>query len=126
MFKVTKKVKSVSKSRKPKLTWEDVQEDNPTLAAFMKRREDAQKRLQDLTDTEFWVMLIFQSEDQKNEFLQSVKGVPILYESYVDGETFASKLGIKVTPHSGKPFVPMVEKKLKEMVRPEVLGFSFG
>jgi hypothetical protein len=59
------------------------------------------KRRQDVTDSEYWVALCFESREQKEEFLRKLtaRGVSTEGEDkYVDGRKFARMLGVAVTP----------------------------
>ena len=72
-------------------------------------------RNDDKMDIGFYLCLVFQSFEQKWEFLNALKDVPTLYGSYVDGQTLAKKLGIKVKPNTQKPFHTHVQDKLKDL-----------
>jgi hypothetical protein len=59
---------------------------------------------------------VFQSYEQKHDFLNQIKDVPTQYGMYVDGETLANVIGLPVTPNTQRPVTVPVDKKLSEMV----------
>lgn len=83
-------------------------EDDPKLKAFLEARKKSRLRGQDKTETNFWVCLVFQSWDQKQEFLRQIEDLPTKYGMYVDGEAFAERVGIKVSPNKEKKHVSRV------------------
>ncbi len=102
--------------KKEKLTPSDVAEDNPKLAKFIEQREKSRARGKDKNELNFWVCLIFQSYDQKIEFLNSLPDLQVKYGMYVDGEVFAEAMGIRITPNTQKPFQSPLDKNLIERV----------
>lgn len=106
------------KKGKQKLKPEDVQENNPQLAEFLRQRRKAEARMNDAADLDFYLVMVFQSEKQKDEFLDNMPGqVPVLYNMYVDGQTLASAIGIEgVTPNVQGPFQSPTNKRLTARV----------
>lgn len=101
------------KAGKKKLMPEDVAEDNPQLAEFLRQRRKAEARMNDAAEIDFYLCLVFQSEKQKDEFLDNLPGqVDVLYNMYVDGESLSQVLGIKVTPNTQGPFQSPLNKRL--------------
>jgi hypothetical protein len=101
--------------KKEKLTMTDIAEDNPNLAKFIEQREKSRERGKDKNELNFWICLIFQSYDQKTEFIKHLpEGTEIKYEKYVDGEALADALNISVTKNTQKPFTSKVESGLAE------------
>jgi len=100
--------------KKGRLKPEDVQEDNPELADFLRKRRRAEARMADSGELDFYLCLVFQSEKQKNEFLDNLPGqVRVLYNMYVDGEGMALALGIEgVTPNTFGPLQSPLNKRL--------------
>lgn len=99
---------------KQKLRPEDVAEDNPQLAEFLRQRRKAEARMNDAADLDFYLCLVFQSEAQKQQFLDNLpEPVDVLYDMYVDGETLAKTVGIEgVTPNTHGPFQSPLNKRL--------------
>ena len=77
---------------------------HPGLRKLLERRgEEATERRGtnkhlDKDEAEFWLCLVFQSNAQLQEFMQHIPEVPILYNAYVDGESFAEVIGKPVSP----------------------------
>ena len=100
---------------KSELTKEDVLEDNPKLQKFIEAREKSRERGKDKNELNFWVCLVFQSYDQKHEFLKQLpEGLSVKYGMYVDGEAFAEAVGNSITPNSQKPHESKLDNTLKE------------
>jgi hypothetical protein len=93
-----------------------LKESNPKLDEFIAAREASRERGQDKGEVNFWVCLVFQSYEQKHEFLNQVKDVPTQYGMYVDGEALARAVGLPVAPNIQKPVTVPIDKKLSEMV----------
>lgn len=110
------KPKDEQDQKKEKLTLSDIAEDNPKLAKFIEQREKSRARGKDKNELNFWVCLIFQSYDQKIEFLNSLPDLQVKYGMYVDGEAFAEATGIRITPNTQKPFQSPLDKNLIERV----------
>lgn len=66
------------------------------LSAFQQRAKTEQDRFADVTDSEYWVCLCFQSREQAEAFAAGAK-LPA-GEKYVDGRKFARRLGIELPP----------------------------
>lgn len=64
----------------------------------------------------FWVCLVFDDWDQKQESLGKIADLPVLYGMYADGEAFAEKVGLQVTPSAKKPAETPLDKKLSALV----------
>jgi hypothetical protein len=103
--------------KKEKLTMADISEDNPKLAKFIEQREKSRARGKDKNELNFWVCLIFQSYDQKAEFIKSLpEGMEIKYGKYVDGEALADTLHLAITINMQKPFTSKLEEGLAKKV----------
>ena len=100
---------------KEKPTLADMAEDNPKLAKFIAAREVSRARGADKGEVNFWVCLVFQSWDQKQEFLKQVPDVPTRYGMYADGEAFSAAVGKPVTPSTQKPVKVPLDAALSEM-----------
>lgn len=102
------------KAKKERLKPEDVQEDNPQLAEFLRQRRKSEARMNDASELDFYLVMVFQSEQQKNEFLDNIPGeVDVLYNMYVDGQSLAEAIGIEeVTPNKQGPFQSPLNKRL--------------
>lgn len=97
------------------LTLDDIAEDSKTIERFKQER----LRRVDAKDVSFWSAIVFQSLDQKREFLEAISKMKIdsLYEGqYIDGQQLCKKLGIKVTPNQCKPDNNPFSKRLAGMV----------
>lgn len=101
------------------LTPEDVAEDSETI----KRYKAERLRRLDHGDLEHYACLVFQSRDQKEEFLAIIKErVPVLYNMYIDGQTFANEYGFEVTQNECPPLKRPFNKKLASMVDAQSLS----
>ena len=60
---------------------------------FMARANTDQKRLDLVTDSEFWCCLCFETREQKNAFLEAT-GFGEADDKYVDGRVAARKMGL--------------------------------
>ena len=96
-----------------------VEERGEKLLAFIEARKIARQNMADQGEVNFWVCLVFQSHEQKLEFLREIVDVPILYGMYVDGQAFADFVGVPVTPNNLKPILSRVNKKLAGMALDE-------
>jgi len=100
----------------PESATEELEDRSQALQDFIKKRQDSSKRGYDKADPNYWVCLVFQSWEQKQEFLFNIEDVPVLYGMYADGQTLASRVGIEVTPNTQKPVMSPLDKKLMAMV----------
>jgi len=94
----------------------DTSEDSPDLAAFIERRRKSRERAADKQDSSFWLCLVFQSTDQKFEFLERFPNLETRYGMYVNGETFAEATGVSVTPNGQNPVVSPLDQALSDRV----------
>lgn len=79
-----------------KLSLEEISEDNPRLKAFL---DGTFKEPPNVQQVEFFLCLVFQSDNQMLEFLSKLpKNVKTLDNCYVDGEELANAVGIKLAP----------------------------
>lgn len=92
----------------------DISEDNPKLAKFIEKREKSRMRGKDIGELNFWLCLIFQSYEQKIEFLSKIADLETKYGMYVDGEVFAAKFGIDIKHNEQKHITPRIEQNLVE------------
>lgn len=95
---------------------ETLEEQSATLQEFIERRKASQARGNDKAENNFWVCLVFQSYQQKYEFLYAIQHVPVLYGMYADGQALAESVGITVTPNTQKPVQSPLDKKLAALV----------
>lgn len=136
-FGVKKKIKKAAKKKaaakkwiNPELTEDDVREDNPELTEFLKPKEIdpekqrfnrenelAKKKQNDQNDAHFYVCVVFQSWDQKVEFLDQIPEVLAVDDIFIDGETFAKAVGKPVTHNQLPPFDTRVSGKLSERAK---------
>lgn len=93
---------------------EVVEEKHPRLQAIIDARKNSAEKFKDRVEVNFWTCLVFQSYEQKMEFLKQVKA-PVLYGMYVDGQELATELGYKVTPNSATPISSPLSSKLSSM-----------
>lgn len=127
MFSIQKKSKK--KTVKSALKKEDLSEDEKKLKAFIAEREKGSRRMEDRYETNFWVCLVFNSWDQKQEFLRQVPVKSLFNGMYVDGESFAEQVGKPVKKNAQKGYKTVVQKRLANMVIPserERAETSFG
>lgn len=104
---------SYNKKHKGRLRPEDVEEDNPELAKFLRQRYKAEEKMKDKDEIAFYLVLVFQSEAQKDEFLDNIPGeVGVLYNMYVDGQSLAEAIEIPITPCSQGTIMSPLHKRL--------------
>jgi hypothetical protein len=73
------------------------QEISATLAAIKAEKKERRDQYRTLTDPNFYLVVCFQSTDQKNEFLQK-SGWAEEDAKYLDGLELAARLGVDVQP----------------------------
>jgi hypothetical protein len=95
---------------------DEISEESQKLQEFIRRRKESVSRGNDKAEVNFWVCLVFQSWLQKMEFLEKIADVPVLYGMYADGECFAERVGLAVTPNAQKPHTSPLEAKLQALV----------
>lgn len=104
------------RATEPEIAQDRLDEQSTKLAEFIERRRDSQARGNDKADANFWVCLVFQSWDQKQEFLFAIQDVPVLYGMYADGQTLAQRLGYAITPNAQREIQSHLDKKLVALV----------
>lgn len=97
---------------KKRLTKNDIAEDKPELEAFIAARKKAKERGKDKVETNFWLCLVFQSYDQKMEFLKQFPTMTPKYALYIDGELFAKTIGVDLSLNIQSPIQSRLEKEL--------------
>jgi len=93
-----------------------ISEESQKLQEFIARRKASMQRGNDKAEVNFWVCLVFQSWLQKQEFLAKIQEVPVLYGMYADGEAFAARVGLAVTPNLQRTLMSPLDKKLQALV----------
>lgn len=106
----------------PEQAADKLTEQSETLEAFIAARKKSTERGNDKAETNFWVCLVFQSWEQKQEFLFAIKDIPVLYGMYADGQTLAQRLGIRVTPNAQREITSPLDKKLMALVEPSLVS----
>lgn len=92
----------------PNVEQEIVKELDEITKAFQAKKKNERDSYLQNTDTGYWTVLVFQTREQKDEFLSGV-GVPLDDgDKYVDGLKVAKKLGIKIE----SPTPPMPKFKI--------------
>ena len=61
--------------------------------AFKKRAKQEAQRFRDVTDSEYWVALCFQTREDKDRFLRALNLIQ-LGDKYIDGHKAAQLLGV--------------------------------
>jgi hypothetical protein len=69
------------------------QEFNEIQKGFMARNKAEQERFQLATDSEYWCCLVFQSREQKEQFLRAMKWM-VHGDKYIDGVKVAKSLNV--------------------------------
>lgn len=83
------------------LTLEDVSIHHPILNDLEEKRKKRikdQSRQDDKTEVNHHLVLVFDSFAQKQEFVDQIRDVDVIYDMYYNGEEFAAKFGIKLEP----------------------------
>lgn len=84
-------------------------------SAFMERAKAEDKRIQLVTDSEFWCCFCFENRDQKDAFLKAL-GLWEAGDKYVNGILAAKKLGIDLGKPVAWPGVRPSSKRLQKLV----------
>lgn len=71
------------------------QEFNEIQKGFMERNKAEQERFRLATDSEYWCCLVFQSREQKEQFLQAMKWM-VHGDKYIDGVKVAKSLNVEL------------------------------
>lgn len=95
---------------------EPIQERSEALQKFIDAREKGRAKFNDAVDVNFWVCLVFQSSEQKKEFLDKIPGVAVKYGMYADGQQFSSACGIEITQEYKNKISPKVDKCLQKNI----------
>lgn len=74
------------------------EETSEFLQAFRKRSKEEELRKQQNISTDYWFAVYFANQDQRDAFLRKVKLLEMLEDQYIDGQTFADALNIKIPP----------------------------
>jgi hypothetical protein len=90
-------------------------EKDEKLKKFISEREKSRARGKDKNEVNFWVCLVFQSFEQKKQFLEKTSSVPCLYGQYINGEKFAEYFNIQIEKNKKTQFENIVDKKLCEL-----------
>ncbi len=94
-----------------------VSEKDEGLRKFIEAREKSRLMGQFKSEVNFWVCLIFQSYDEKKEFLKLFSEDEVLYGMYADGRAFAEKCGIELSKTLDKKIkIPIIEEGLSKRV----------
>jgi len=70
-------------------------ETDEILAGFKSRAQREDQRVEDATDSEYWIAVCFQTREQKTEFLRKAGWLDI-GEKYLDGMLVALQMGIEL------------------------------
>lgn len=90
-------------------------EDNERNQQFVDAREEARNRGEDATDVSFVLTFVFQSTEQKKDFVQKV-GLVTQYDLFANGLELARKMGVELIEAPKNVFRPRkAEKELSEM-----------
>lgn len=74
------------------------EETSEFLQAFRKRAKDEELRKNQNISTDYWFAVYFANQEQRDAFLRKVKLIEMMDDQYIDGQTFADALNIKI-PH---------------------------
>lgn len=69
-------------------------------SSFQQRSDREKQRYQDVTDSEYWVAVCFESRDQKEEFLKAT-GLLQDGDKYISGPDLAAHFGVPLTRDAG-------------------------
>lgn len=97
--------------------------DDPTIeqvvegvrTSFMERAKAEEKRVELVTDSEFWCCFCFETRTQKDAFLKAL-GLWEAGDKYVNGILAAKKLGIDLGKPVAWPEVRASSKRLQKLV----------
>jgi len=103
------------KSAKETAEQSDMGEDSERLQIFRDAREEMKANGKDSYDVSFHVDFVFQSTEQKEDFLKKA-GLETKYGLFGNGLELAKKMGIELIASNEKVFTPRrVEKRLDEL-----------
>ncbi len=83
----------VAYSDPPNLEADSAAELNAMQQAFKARAKQEARRFRDVTDSEYWVALCFQTREDKDRFLRALNLIQ-LGDKYIDGHKAAKLLGV--------------------------------
>lgn len=89
----------VEYSDPPNLEADTAAEFDALQAGFKARAKQEARRFQDVTDSEFWVAVCFQTRAEKEAFLKALN-LAQLGDKYIDGHKAAQLLGVDLKPNS--------------------------
>lgn len=89
-----------------------------TATALQRRDEVERRRVIDVTDSEYWVAVCFESRAQKEEWLRAI-GIYKDADKYIDGRVLAQKMGVNLRPDTGADRQVQVSKRWLKHVREE-------
>ena len=106
------------KTAQEKVEESEMGEDSDKNKQFLDARQQMRERGEDSGDVAFHLDLVFQSYEQKLDFLKKT-GLEALYDMFIDGCEFAKKFNIEVLAAPTHVFSPRKpEEKLKKMALP--------
>lgn len=94
-------------------------EANGDFEDYKKAKEDAKEKMEDATDVAYHVVFVFQSYEQKMDFLAKAE-IESRYGLFANGKDLAEKMGIELIPDPSEHVfsIRKPEKRLKEMAMP--------
>lgn len=116
--------KPKEKKRKTGLTEEILSEDNPQWSELMRANDLARQRKEvekqkakakDHAEIHTYLAIVFQSREQKLEFMKNFPSVLCVDEVFIDGESFSAAVGFPVTPNELPVTKTPVSARLKKL-----------
>ena len=89
-------------------------EKDPALETFKQHREEAREALEDMTDASYYLCVVFQSREQKEEFLSKVK-LPCEGGMFSSGLKLAELMGVEVERKDFRFPEARLDRNLTEM-----------
>lgn len=84
-------------------------------AAMRAQDKETRQAYEDMWDSEYWIAVVFQTREQKEEFL-AIIGLTG-QDKYVDGMLLAERLGYTLTSRIPNPKSPKISQRLKELAQ---------
>ena len=97
------------------VTLAEMSERSPELQRFINAREKSRAKFGDVQTVENYVCLVFQSHEQREQFMAALPAVETLFGMFVDGQEFAAAVGVKVTPNVFPPLLSRLDRTLSGM-----------
>jgi len=87
------------------------------LEALKERGARTRRQMEVDTDIGYYVVIVFQSSEQRKAFCERAGWTTGLGDRYIDGLQLAAKMGIEIRREPWRPFAPVPSKDAHRMLR---------